>query len=301
LEVKYSEFCGVSDLYYALVTADTISAYTAGAVTYLAPVAEIAGTPTINNITSYYDNVAAINYVVEGKTELKITVSNVDAETMATILGKTYDAATGRFYDDGVPDPPKCALGFKFRMGTGNYRYYWYLVGTFSGGAETAQTSTENVTPQPYELTFTAVSTSYEFTVGGEQMSLKRVFGDDSAAAFVGSTWFDQVQTPAAVGAPDAIALSTAEPADGELAFGATANIVLTFNNAIDSNAISVVKTDGTLVAGAATWDAAKKVYTFNPTDPLAAGADYIININGVVDIYGQALATAALNFTVAS
>lgn len=301
MDAKYSEFVGVDNLYYALVTADTASGYTAGAVTYLAPVAEIAGTPTINNITSYYDNQAAINYTVEGKTELKLTVANVDAETLAILLGKYFDDASGRTYDDGEPNPPDVAIGFRYNMGNSNYRYYWYLKGTISGGSENAVTKKENVEPKPYELTFTAVNTTYEFTLGADSKGVKRVFGDTADAAFVATGWFDQVQTPATAGAPSAVALSSAVPADGEPAFTATDNIVLTFNNAIDSNAISIVKVDGTLVAGVASWDAAKKIYTFNPTDPLTAGADYIININGVVDIYGQALATAALNFTVAS
>lgn len=301
MENKYSEFCGVSDLHYALVTADTISSYATGAVSYLAPVAEIAGTPTINNITSYYDNTAAINYVVEGKTELKITVSNVDAATMATILGKKYDAATGRFYDDGVPDPPKCALGFKLRMGTSNYRYYWYLVGTFSGGAESAQTSTENVTPQPYELTFTAVSTAYAFTVDGEEMSLKRVFGDDSSEVFDADGWFDAVQTPDLVGAPSALALSSIVPNDGASGVTVTDNIVLTFNNKIASHHVTVIKADGTLVAGAYSWDATGKILTFNPTASLDASSTYIVAINGVKDIYGQELAASAANFATAS
>lgn len=302
MEAKHSEFVGVDSCYYALVTQDAAGGYAAGAVKYLAPVAEIAGTPTINNITSYYDNSAAINYTVEGKTELKVTVSNVDAETMAEILGKIFDAASGRFYDDGEPNPPNVAFGFRYNMGNENYRYYWYLKGTFSGGSENAVTKKENVEPKPYELTFTAVSTTYEFTIGAVTAKLKRVFGDTADAAFVATGWFDQVQTPATVGSPDAVALSSAVPADAEPAFTASANIVLTFNNAIASEAISVIKVvDGSIVAGAASLDATAKIYTFNPTDSLTAGADYIIAVNGVVDIYGQELAPTAVNFTVAS
>ena len=301
MEAKHSEFVGVDSCYYALVTQDAAGGYTAGAVKYLAPVAEIAGTPTINNITSYYDNSAAINYTVEGKTELKVTVSNVDAETMAEVLGKIFDAASGRFYDDGEPNPPDVAFGFRYNMGNNNYRYYWYLKGTFSGGSENAVTKKENVEPKPYELTFTAVATTYEFTIGAVTAKLKRIFGDTADVAFSATGWFDQVQTPSSVGSPDAVALSSVVPADNATEQLATVNIVLTFNNQIESEAVTVVKADGTIVAGAKTWDAAGKVLTFNPTDALAAGATYIVNVAGVVDIYGQALAASAANFAVAS
>lgn len=297
MEAKHSEFVGVDSCYYALVTQDAAGGYAAGAVKYLAPVAEIAGTPTINNITSYYDNSAAINYTVEGKTELKVTVSNVDAETMAEILGKVFDAASGRFYDDGEPNPPNVAFGFRYNMGNENYRYYWYLKGTFSGGSENAVTKKENVEPKPYELTFTAVSTTYEFTVGAATMKLKRVFGDTADSAFSATGWFDQVQTPDAVGSPDAIALSSIVPNDGASGVTVSDNIVLTFNNAIESHNVTVIKADGTLVAGAYSWDATAKILTFNPTSNLDASSTYIVAINGVVDIYGQELAAAAANF----
>lgn len=128
-------------------------------------------------------------------------------------------------------------------------------------------------------------------------MSLKRVFGDDSAAAFVGSTWFDAVQTPDLVGAPSAISLSSIVPADNAGNITVTDNVVLTFNNAMVSHNVTVIKADGTLVAGAYSWDTAKKVLTFNPTDPLAGASTYIVAINGCVDIYGQELAASATNF----
>lgn len=300
MEAKHSEFVGVDSCYYALVTQDAAGGYAAGAVKYLAPVAEIAGTPTINNITSYYDNSAAINYTVEGKTELKVTVSNVDAETMAEILGKVFDAVSGRFYDDGEPNPPNVAFGFRYNMGNNEYRYYWYLKGTFSGGSENAVTKKENVEPKPYELTFTAVSTTYEFTVGAATMKLKRVFGDTADAAFSAAGWFDQVQTPDAVGAPDAVALSSIAPNDGTSGVTVSDNIVLTFNNEIESHNVTVIKADGTLVAGAYSWDATGKILTFNPTSNLAGSSTYIVAINGVVDIYGQELAAAAANFETA-
>lgn len=108
----------------------------------------------------------------------------------------------------------------------------------------------------------------------------------------------DEVATLFAAGAPDALELSTIVPADEAPNIAVDANIVLTFNNEISREAIVVTKADGTIVAGAKTWDTAGKILTFNPTENMANNTVYIVTVGGVVDIYGQSLAAAVKNFT---
>ena len=301
MDQKFGEFVGVDSLYYAILTTDSDAAYTPGGPEYLAPVAEIGGAPEINNATTYYDNKAANNFVTEGKTELKIVVSNVPAALMATLLGKHYDESSGRVYDSGEPNPPDIALGFRYNMGKEGYRYYWYLKGIFSGGSEEATTKKENVEIKTYTLTFTAVTTTYKFTIGSDEVSIKRVFGDTEDEAFDPAGWFSQVQTPDVAGAPPGLALSSIVPADDASNITVTDNIVLTFNNAIATEAITVIKDDGTLAAGVKTWDSTYKILTFNPSASLDAGSTYIVAVNGVVDIYGQELTSVAKNFSTAA
>jgi phi13 family phage major tail protein len=300
MDKEYGEFVGVDNLHYAAITADTATAYTNSAPVYLAPAAEVAGEPEIANKTTYYDNKAANNYVTEGKTELKIVVANVPAQKAAYLLGKHYDAVSGRVYDEGKPNPPELALGFRYSKGAEDFRYYWYYKGTFSGGAEEATSKSNDVDVKTYTLTFTAVTTTHEWTIDSKQKSLKRVFADTTDVAFDPTGWFDQVQTPDTAGAPDAIALSTIIPDDEATAVAVSANVVLTFNNKIASEAITIVKADGSFVAGTKTWDATGKILTFNPTANLDASSVYIVSVAGVVDIYGQALAATAKNFTTA-
>ena len=169
-----------------------------------------------------------------------------------------------------------------------------------SGGAEESATKTSDVDEKTYQLTYTAVTTAFKWTIGGEQKPLKRIYGDTADAAFDATGWFDQVQTPTVTGTPDAVALSSMVPTDGATAVAVDANIVLTFNNKIAAHAVSVIKADGTLASAAMTWDATGKILTINPTSNLAAGSTYIVAVNGVVDIYGQALAAVANNFATA-
>lgn len=197
MEQKYGEFVGVDSLHYAKVTEDTAEKYIAETPKYLAPTAEIAGEAEVNNQTTYYDNLPANNYVSEGATRLTIVVSGVPADIAAELLGKYYDAETGRVYDTGEPNPPDVALSFRFNKGASGYRYYQYLKGNFSGGTEEATTKKDgNVEVKTYQLIYTAVATAHKWQIGPEKKPIKRIFADTTDENFDPEGWFDKVQTP---------------------------------------------------------------------------------------------------------
>lgn len=300
MEQKYGEFVGVDNLVYALITKNLDDEYVAGTPKKLAPAAEVASAPTINSLTTYYDNDAANTYTTEGPSEISVVVSNVPADVLAEILGKDYVEAEGRVYDEGVANPPEVALGFRYNMGKNGYRYYWYHVGTFAGGTEEAATKNENVDAKTYELTYTALKTNKKFTVGSKTMKLKRVFADTADANFDADGWFDQVQVPGTV-APDAIALSSSSPADEATGVLTDADITLTFNNKISKESVSVHDlTTGDAIAVTKAWDETGKILTITPDSALSAATDYLVSITGVMDVYGQVLATTGVNFTTA-
>lgn len=100
------------------------------------------------------------------------------------------------------------------------------------------------------------------------------------------------------VATADAIALSSIAPTAGST--GAVESVVMTFNNAISSHAVTVVlASSGAIIDGAFSYDATHKVLTFTPTSAFAS-ALHIVNITGVTDIYGQTLASSTSVFTVA-
>jgi len=107
----------------------------------------------------------------------------------------------------------------------------------------------------------------------------------------------DAVAAIFAEAAPSALSLSSIVPADDSSNIAINSNIVLTFNNAIASEAIVVTDELGTIVAGAKTWDITNKILTFNPTADLTNSTVYLVTIGGVVDIYNQSLAAAVKNF----
>lgn len=298
---EYGEFVGVDSLYYAPVQTDTEAAYVAGTPQYLAPAAEIAGGAATNSTPTFYDNLPSDIYVNEGVTNLNITIKGIPAELAAFLLGKDYDSASGRVYDSGKPNPPVLALGFRFEKGPNeNYRYYWYLKGRFVGGNEEATSRGENVTVKTYQLTFAAITTVHKWTVNGKVKPLKRIFAETTDEAFDPDGWFEAVQTPDTTSAPSEIALSTIVPADDAPSIAVNSAVVLTFNNKILAESVSLISAAGVLVAATKTWDAAGKVLTLTPASNLSASTTYIVAVNGVVDVYGQELAAVAKNFTTA-
>ena len=92
----------------------------------------------------------------------------------------------------------------------------------------------------------------------------------------------------------------TADPADEETAVLVSDNIVLTFNNKVNTENVIMTSSVGTLIPVVKTWDVTGKILTINPAVDLSAATMYLVNIIGVVDIYNQTLATSVVNFTTA-
>ncbi|WP_375104944.1 major tail protein [Paenibacillus sp. RS8] len=298
MEKQYGEFVGVDKPFYAIVN-DTEDAYTAEAPKYLAPTAEISAEAETSNTPSYYDNAPGNNYVSEGVTTLTITVSGIPAYKAAELLGKDFDPTTGRLIDSGQPNPPDVAFGYRANIGRSDYRYTWYLKGTFSGGAEEAATKTADVDIRTYQLTYTAVATTRQFDVNGESKPIKKISGDTTHEAFDPSGWFAQVQTPDNSGKPAALTLSSV-PANNATGVAIGANVVLTFANKLASYSAVLLNGGFDVIASAITLDASGKILTINPNANLAAATEYAVIINGATDVYGQILPQTVISFTTA-
>lgn len=107
----------------------------------------------------------------------------------------------------------------------------------------------------------------------------------------------DEVKSIVTSAAPTPLALVSASPADNSSEVPLDTLIVLTFNNKIKANNISVATEAGVPVTGVKAWDGAEKVMTFTPAANLTADTVYVVNITGVVDIYDQALTPVVVDF----
>ena len=99
---------------------------------------------------------------------------------------------------------------------------------------------------------------------------------------------------------PSALSLVTSAPAAEATAVAVGSSVVLTFNNKISTQAITVSSQDGAKVTGTYSFDETGKIYTFHPTVALTAATTYLVVISGVTDIYSNALDTVINKFTTA-
>lgn len=292
---------GLRDLYIALVTQDDADAYAAAATQAFAPAVNASHKPSANQKTQYADDGAFDIITSEGETKIDIEVTNIPLDMLGIVLGKEYDASTGRLFDN-PGTPPDAALSFRALKSNGSYKYYQYLKGKFSVPEEEQSTMTDTPEPKTIKITYTAVKTIYEFDLGDVNAGVKRVVGDEDIAAFSGTTWFDAVQVPVTP-TPDALTC-TPSPADGATNQLATVAITLTFANALAGNAevgVALVRSDtAAAISVTRSLNTARKILTLTHAS-LVAGKTYHIVVAGVTDVYGQAFADTVYDFTIAA
>lgn len=299
---EYGELVSLDNLHYAKVLNDSAGAYQTGSNKYLAPAAEMKKEAKVDTATRYYDGKPMFSSSSEASTDITLTVSGVPSRLAAELTGKPYDAARGLMIDTGdVSNAPDYALSARAELGDGGYRYYQFLKGKFSLGAETAKTKEEKVTASTVELTYTGLVTIHEFTMpDGTKQGAKGVQADTTDAAFTGDgAWFSQVQTPETLGKPGALTMTSA-PLNNATGVLESVKPVLTFSNSLAADAVTIVKADGTLVAADKSYDSTGKILTITPAAALTSGATYSIIVAGVADVFGQSLDVIAIKFTVA-
>ncbi len=192
---EYKSTIGLDKLYYALITADSTSAYTAGTPKILAPAADASAEPNVSSTTEYADDQSYDTAVAKGETKITLTMTGIPLQTLAEITGCVYDAVNGLMYDDEAA-PPDCVLLFRSQKSNGKYKYYEYLKGKFDIPKDVLKTLGASVEFQTIQTVFTAVRTVHQFALVGKTKTLKRIVGDEDIAKFDGSGWFNAVTVP---------------------------------------------------------------------------------------------------------
>ncbi|MBQ1292474.1 MAG: Ig-like domain-containing protein [Clostridiales bacterium] len=193
---KIVEFRGCDHLVVAEVTKDDATGYTVGAITSLAPVAEIAKTTENSSETHFYDNVGAIVIKAEGSDEVTLTVPALNLDQLAKVTGKSLDPQTGAYVDDeGVEK--SYAIGYRIKLTDGSFRYVWRLKGVFSNVPdEDSTTESNNIDTNNQSVVFTGNKTVYDFQAGSIKGHAKAIVIDERDGLADVSKFFDQVVTP---------------------------------------------------------------------------------------------------------
>ena len=171
-------------------------------------------------------------------------------------------------------------------------------------GSKVTGTGTTVITINPSATL--ASETGYYLTIAAT------AFDDCSSKSYAGITSKTALNFTTAVGDPPT--LSSSLPADGATGVSATANIVLTFSEAVDveSGNITLYKSDGTQVEAIAVTNSkitgtGTDTITINPSTTLASAASYYLNIAATAfddsssNSYAGITDATTLNFTTAN
>jgi len=284
-----------------LTLAKVLTDVAGGSTTYDTPFAITKklikiGVKQDSSMDPIYGDDQTVDVIAEdGDITIDIDVVDFTEDEKAIIFGNTMAA--------GVRSPAKtdvkpyfCVM-WKSKKRDGTYKYYKILKVMFNEGGEDFETKKNKTAAQTDKITGTGI--------GRLSDGLRKRIADASAASWVagtGSGWFTSGDISPDTTPPTV----TVAPIDTATNQAAAVNVVWTFNEAIlptqvtddpdETNVyFTVMKADGTIVAGALSIGTSDTVVTFNPTDPLAAGADYISMAKGVKDKSGNVLAAACI------
>lgn len=200
---EYKSQVGLDKIYYAPVTKDDATGYTAGAPVYLAPAASAKVSTTKSTNMQYADDGPFDTFGGEGETSVEIEITNVPLATAAALTGRTYNTTNGMLIEGSGAAAPEFALLFRSKKSNGKYRYICYLKGKFALGDEEFSTLEAQPAPKLAKLTFTGMNTIFEFTTAtGKKETVKAVKVDEdvAASATLITSWFTTVPVPVAPG-----------------------------------------------------------------------------------------------------
>jgi len=199
------EFRGVDNFYFAEVLQDDANGYSCGTPVHI-PVQEVGKTTDSASEAHYYDNKGMIVVNSESADTITLTIAPPALDKLATMIGKSFDAATGMLVDS--PRQNKYfAIMYRTKGTDGGYRYVSRLKGQFNIPEETNTTEDDGTDTSNTQIQFTGIYTEHEFTKGvfdGENWSpsgVKGIVVDARYNLADVSSFFSSVQTPDSVNA----------------------------------------------------------------------------------------------------
>lgn len=286
---------GIKKVYVALQTADDVSNLTYATPKYYAGIQDFSIKPKQNIEPLWAENQIFDQGVAFQEVDIEITLASLTSAQRVEILGQ-HAAASGGVYSNLSDTPPYVAILYKATI-PGGYRYGVFYKGMFS-------IPDEDMKGQEGKTAYAAPKISGTFIppINLETWEYHVDTTDPNCPADIDSTWFSQVTVPTA----DTVAPTvTSVPADAATGVSASADVVFTFDKAIDASTITnanvfLMMADGTAIEATLSVNTLNTIVTLHPTSALAAGSYIAVVTKNVKSASGVALAANdVVNFTV--
>lgn len=199
-EQSYTPMIGVDKLYYALVSSDTTTAYTAGVPVEIPGLTEAGYNLNPQISTFYADNGPYDTASALGDTDVSIACADVPPELKAILHGFTYDDATGEMSTTDI-NSPSIAIMFRMQKSNGAFRYVTFYKAKAVPNEEKAQTKGGSINFQTNGFTLKAAKRLSDGRI------LRMLDSDDPnlpegvTPALIEQKWFTDVDWAIATGA----------------------------------------------------------------------------------------------------
>lgn len=193
----YEEYQNFDQLFFAAVTKDDATAYTAATPKVLAPAGEISVKTERKSDPKYYDGRAYIMVAAEGTDEITLTIPGLPISQFAEMLGKVIDPITGAMIDTGKVATKYFAIGYRLQFTDGTFRYVWRHKGVFVINEESAKTYNNTTDTSNLKIIFRGIPTHFKFDMPDEtKKPAKQIVVDERDGLAKVDTWFTAVVTP---------------------------------------------------------------------------------------------------------
>lgn len=289
---------GIEKLYVALLTKDDSTGLTYASPKYYENIKELSIKPKQNTEKLYAENRLVDQATAFDSADVEALLAALTSAQKAELLGQTI-AATGGVFASSSDVAPYVAILYKATI-RGGYRYGVMYKGVFSLPDDAMKGQEGKI-----EFQNPKIQAVFQPTLYNKMWEYHVDTTDPNCPVNIDSTWFSTVTIPGADTTPPTL---TTSPVDAATAVAVTANMIWTFDEAIDiskviaANFFILKSADGTLVDGTLSIDGTSKIVTLDPTINLTTATAYIaVCTTNVTDAAGNKLAAASItNFTTA-
>ncbi len=190
---------GLSNVFAAEVTKDenVEGGYVVGDPFHLIPAGEMTRTASSEKTSVFFDNAVFYQSGSESATDISITGAALRPADVARLTGKYVDPETGTVLDTGEYTEKYFAVCGETENIDGTKEYFWFLKGTFAIPEQSDKTKDDTTDTNGMTLSYSAIQTAHQFTVGGEKKPMKRVVIDTKTTVLkADQDWTKQVVTP---------------------------------------------------------------------------------------------------------
>lgn len=294
---------GIEKLYVARQLSDSASAISYATPKYYEGVQEFDMKPKQNTEKQYAENKVRDQASALDSVDVSLTLASLTSAQKAEILGQSI-AAEGGVYASQEDEAPYVAVLYKATIKGGN-RYGVLYKGMFTLPDDTIKGQEGKPQFLSPKISATFQPTIYQITeVNGKKKSLWEWHvdtTDPNCPADIENSWFTSVKFPTV----DATAPTvTVSPENSVTGVSSAANVVFTFDKAIDAETVNsknfMLLSGAGNMSGTLSVDCTGKIVTFDPAESLVVGAYTAVCTANVKSTAGTPLSGSSITtFTV--